>query len=158
MTTPCARRLAALLLLLPLAGCESIFHGFSIIPPQEPLRTPFTRNVLAELAIPRSGDPAAVPLLSGAPRSSVELVLVQDRIAPRYHQRSDVTIYLLEGEGDLLLDRQWRRIAAGTLIHVPMNVPHAYVNCAPCGSRLLSTFTPPHVDGDEVALKEEARE
>ncbi len=158
MTTPAARRLAALPLLLLLAGCESIFHGFSVIPPEEPQRTPFTKNVLAELAVPRTGDPVTVPLLGGAPRSSVDLILVQDRIAPRYHLHSDVTIYLLGGEGDLLLGRQWRRIATGTLIHVPLNVPYAYVNSAPGGSKLLATFTPPRVEGDQVALQEEARE
>jgi len=147
-----------LLLLLPLSGgCDSLFYGFSIIPPEEPPRPPMVVDTAEVLRNPPVGDPAVMPLLTGAPRSSVCLITIQDRIAPHYHQHSDETVYILEGHGDLLLDQEWRPVSAGMLIHVPMSVPHAYVNRAAGGTVVLSTSTPAFVEGDRQMVEEARR-
>ena len=149
--------LAALILLPVLGGCDSLFHGFSIVEPEPPRRPAVVVETQKKLAEPVVGDPQVIPLLKDVPRSSVNLVRVQGEVAPHYHAKSDETVYILEGEGELLLDRAWRPVTAGTLIHVPMNVPHAFINRASGGTIVLSTFTPPLVPGDRVQLKVEPR-
>ena len=147
-----------LLLMLPfVCGCDSLFYGFSIIPPEEPPRTPMVVDTAEKLRNPPVGDPAVMPLLAGAPRSSVSLITIQDRVPPHLHQHSDETVYILEGHGDLLLDQKWQPVTAGMLIHVPMNVPHAYVNRAEGGTVVLSTYTPAFVEGDRQAVEEARR-
>ncbi len=150
-------RLLAILLLPTLAACDSLCYGFSVVPPEETRRTPMKIDTEAELSHAPVGDPAVIPLLSGAPRSSVVLVTVQDRVPPHIHKHSDETIYILEGEGDLLLDQEWIKVKAGMLVYVPMNVPHAYINRAPGGSVVLATYTPPFVEGDRVPIAEARR-
>lgn len=148
----------ALLLLLPfVCGCDSLFYGFSIVPPEEPPRPPMVVDTADKLKKPPVGDPAVMPLLTGARYSSVSLITVQDRVAPHYHQHSDETIYILEGHGELLLDQTWRPVSAGMLIHVPMNVPHAYVNRAEGGTVVLATYTPAFVEGDRQPVQEARR-
>ncbi len=143
---------AALLALLAPAGCQTLFPGFSIVPPEEPLRPPVVIDAAARLASRPVGDPSVVPLLTDAPRSSCAFVVIQGEVPPHVHEKSDETVYILEGEGDVLLDGEWRAVRAGQLIHVPMNVPHAYVNRAPGGSTVLSTYTPPFTAGDRVPV------
>ncbi|MFH0945042.1 MAG: cupin domain-containing protein [Planctomycetota bacterium] len=150
-------RLAALLLLSALGGCDTLFYGFSIIQPEEPPRPPMIVDTREMLQHPPVGDPAVMPLLAGTPRSSVSLVTVKDRTRPLYHHHSDKTLYILEGHGDMLLDQEWQPVQAGMLIHIPMNVPYSYVNRAEGGTVMLSTFTPAYVEGDEVEVQEARR-
>ncbi len=152
------RRLLALgFAAISLGGCDSLFKDFSVIPPEEVPRTPALIDALEKAARAPAGDPQIVDLLTDAPRSSVHLVRVTGKLAPHLHRRSDETVYILEGEGDVLVDREWKRVKAGMLIHLPMNVPHGFVNRAPGGTLVLSTFTPPFVSGDRVMLQEERR-
>jgi len=39
--------------------------------------------------------------------------------------RRRALVHVLEGSGDFLFADQWRRLAAGTLLHLPPNHPHA---------------------------------
>lgn len=135
-----------------LGGCNSIFQGFSILPPEEAQRLPIVIDVNAERLMPAAGDPAVIPLIEGLPRSSVSLIQIRQEVAPHLHEHSDETIYILEGGGKLLLNREWRDVREGMLIHIPRSVPHAFRNEAADGTWVLSTFTPPHVVGDRVAL------
>jgi len=148
------------LLLAPvfaLPACETLFEHFTVIPPDEPPRPPLVVDVAEKLASPPVGDPAIIPLLEKAPNASVALVIVQGKVAPHIHERSDETVYVLEGGGDLLLDQEWRPVKAGDLIHIPMGTPHAFVNRDPTRTVVMSTFAPPFVKGDRVMLEEETR-
>ncbi len=146
-----------LLAALALCGCESLFNDFSVIPPEEIPRTPAIIDATDRLARAPAGDPQIVDLLTDAPRSSAHLVRVTGKFAPHLHRHADETVYVLEGEGDFLVDREWKRVKAGTLVHIPMNVPHGFVNRAAGGTLLLSEFTPPYVAGDRIQLQEERR-
>jgi len=157
MTSPRFTHLAGALLLATLGGCDTLFYGFSIIPPEEPPRPPMIIDAEAKLESPPVGDPAVIPLLTGAPRSSVSLVTIRDRTPPHYHHHSDKTLYILRGNGDMLLDQEWKPVHEGMLIHIPMNVPHSYVNRAEGGTVMLRTFTPGYVEGDEVQVEEARR-
>lgn len=157
MTRARTRTLAALAATALLPACSTLFDHFSVVPPEETARPPLVIDAAAKLRAPPTGDPAIIPLLEHAPRSSVALVVVKGRVDPHLHERSDETVYVLEGEGDLLLDREWRHVSAGTLVHVPMGVAHAFVNRHPERTVVLSTFTPPLVPGDRKVLEEEPR-
>lgn len=147
---------AALALCAALTGCESVFHGFSVVPPEEAARPPAVIDARERLERAPPGEVRSVAVLEGAPHASMNLVRVHGRVPPHRHRRSDETIYVLEGEGDLLLDREWLPIRAGMLVHVPRGVAHAFVNRAEGGTLALSTFTPPFVAGDREALPEAA--
>lgn len=149
---------AVLLLLGCLSGCSDLFYGFSVIPPEDPPRPPLLISASKKLENPPTGDPAVMPLVEGSIHSSTMLIRIMDRVAPHYHAKSDETVYILEGEGDVLLEREWKRVRAGDLIHVPMNSPHAFVNRAPGGTVVLSTYAPAYVEGDRVIVKEEPRQ
>jgi quercetin dioxygenase-like cupin family protein len=146
------RRLLALCLLLPLAGCETIFPGFSLIAPDPPPPLPVLIDAAPYLEQKGPVDPWIVPLLTDRADLTVQLVKVEDRVEPHLHEESDETIYIVAGEGDLLIERDWRRIQAGMVIHVPRNVPHAFVNRAAGGTVAISVLTPKAVAGDRVAV------
>jgi mannose-6-phosphate isomerase-like protein (cupin superfamily) len=140
---------------LALAGCT----GMSILPPEVPTRPPALVDATRALAdaeataLPSDGFAAAE--LLATPQATFKLIRVHDRVAPHLHDESDETVYVLEGEGDLLLDQEWRPVRAGMLVHVPRGVPHAYVNRAQGGTLVLSVYAPPLQAGDRVLLEEE---
>lgn len=144
---------AALTLAAALPGCDSLFQGFSILPPEEAQRLPVVIDVAAHRDTPAPGDPAVIPLLEGTAASTVELQRVKAEDRPHLHQHADKTLYVLEGHGKLLLDRDWRDLREGMLVEIPRNVPHAYRNEADGGTLFLVTFTPAHVLGDRTPLE-----
>lgn len=136
-----------------LGGCGSVFQGFSILPPEEAQRLPIVIDVDAARANPGAGDPAVTPLIEGLPRASTSLIRILGEVPPHLHEHSDETIYILSGKGQMLLNREWREVQEGMLIHVPKSVPHAFQNEAEEGTWVLSTYTPPHVVGDRVPIE-----
>lgn len=153
MTRP-IRLASAAAALLACGGC-SLIPGLSLLTPQETPELPAVVEAQALLANAPPGDPTIVQVFRRDEEISVSLVRVKDRVEPHLHERSTETIYVLEGHGDLLLDRDWRPLTAGMLIHIPRNTPHAYVNKAEGGTLVLSMFTPPYVEGDRVPLRTE---
>lgn len=142
----------AALAMLSLPGCETIFPGFSLIKPTPQPPLPVVIDASESLSGEAPTDPWLVPLLEDREDITVNVVRVQDRVEPHLHERAEETIYILSGSGDLLIEREWRPVKAGMLIHIPRNVPHAYINKDPKGTVGLSIFTPKLLSGDRTAI------
>jgi len=138
------------MLLVISGGCS----GFSVIPPDDAGRPPAVIDAMRELDKAPDQDLAVVTLVESS-SESFHLIRVRDRVTPHIHEWSDETVYILQGEGDLLLDQEWRRVRAGMLIHVPKGVPHAYINRGATDTLVLSAYSPPFRQGDRVFLEEE---
>ncbi len=142
--------LIALAFALP--GCETLFPGFSLIKPEPPPKLPILVDANEFISATPPADPWLVPLLADRDDLSVNLVRVAGRIDPHLHERSEETVYILQGSGDLLIEREWRSVKAGMMVHIPRNTPHAYINKDPHGTIALSVFTPRFLSGDRIAI------
>ncbi len=151
-------RLLALALLSLSSACTGVLNEeWSVLPPEEQRRPPAVLDANEKLAeATQTGDVTIVPLLEDGKRSTTSLIRVTGtgKVPAHFHARSAESWYVLRGGGDLLLDRTWQRVRAGMLIHIPLGVPHAFVNRDPEGTLILDTFAPGFVEGDRVWLEE----
>jgi quercetin dioxygenase-like cupin family protein len=58
------------------------------------------------------------------------------------HQDFEETFYLLEGELDVEVGQEARRVGPGSLVRIPAGVRHAYSNPHPSPARMLVTLLP----------------
>ena len=54
----------------------------------------------------------------------VHIVDIQDS-KPHYHKRTAEIYYVLEGDGEIILDGKKHQISKGSIIHIPPNVVHS---------------------------------
>lgn len=81
---------------------------------------------------------------SGGTLSVFEDELTQGKMTPLHtHPDRDELSYLIDGEVELNIDGEVRRVGAGSMWMVPRGVPHAFVVLSPT-ARLLALQTPGH--------------
>lgn len=56
----------------------------------------------------------------------VHIVNIQDS-KPHYHKRTVEIYYVLEGDGEIILDGKKHQISKGSIIHIPPNVVHSAI-------------------------------
>jgi quercetin dioxygenase-like cupin family protein len=61
---------------------------------------------------------------------------------PHVHSREDEWFYVLEGEMTFQVGDRRETVAAGTSVHMPVGVPHAFLNESGRTSRMLITVVP----------------
>ena len=66
------------------------------------------------------------------------------RIGPHIHEQTTEFYYLVEGEGDFLIDGQWHPVRKGYAMKVPPGEEHAIVNTGSGSLVIFSTFSPPN--------------
>jgi len=68
------------------------------------------------------------------PGVSIGLAVVQDRIKPHYQKISDEIYYLLQGEGELTIGCETRKLTAGDTVAIPKGQVHGFVSTGsePC--------------------------
>lgn len=101
-----------------------------------------------------AGENIKVLQLSRNARSSNVLVQVRDREPLHRHIDSDITVFLLRGEGDMRLGEETRSVRAGDVIHVERNVVHAYINRGPEPAAALVVYSPAPGPKDRVLVEE----
>lgn len=74
-----------------------------------------------------------------------------DGAKPHYHLRSTELYYVLEGEGEVLLDGQAHPVREGSLVHIPPGVVHG----AKGRMRVLVVGIPDIADDDYYEAQEE---
>lgn len=94
-----------------------------------------------------------VPLFRNA-RSSNILVQVRDREPLHRHVDSDITVFLLRGEGDMRLGKETRPVKAGDVIHIERGVIHAYINRGAEPAAALVVYSPAPGPKDRVLVEE----
>ena len=95
----------------------------------------------------------AVPL-ARSEHSAQLLVQVRDREPLHYHADSDITVFLLRGQGTLRLDKRTRPVKAGDVLHIPRGVIHAYINKGPEIGVAIVSYSPAPGPDDRVLIKE----
>ncbi len=67
-----------------------------------------------------------------------------DGASPHYHKRATELYYVLEGQGQVILDDEPQDVRPGTLVHIPPGVVHAAIG----KMRVLVIGIPDIDDGD----------
>lgn len=94
-----------------------------------------------------------VPLFRNE-RSSNILVQVRDREPLHRHIDSDITVFMLRGEGDIRLGKEMRPVKAGDVIHIERGAVHAYINRGPEPAAALVVYSPAPGPKDRVLVEE----
>jgi quercetin dioxygenase-like cupin family protein len=95
-----------------------------------------------------------VPLSRNA-RSSNVLVQVRDREPLHRHIDSDITVFMLRGEGEMQLGKETRRVKTGDVIHIERGVIHAYINRGTEPAAALVVYSPAPGPKDRVLVQEQ---
>lgn len=82
---------------------------------------------------------------------------VKGEIGEETHTDNDQVLYLIDGEGTVILDGEQSSYKAGDLVLVEAGVKHNFVNTGEVPLKILTTYAPPHhPDGTVHKTKEEA--
>ncbi|NLL06330.1 MAG: cupin domain-containing protein [Clostridiaceae bacterium] len=65
------------------------------------------------------------------------------QILAHVHDNSSEFYYVVEGEGEFLIDGEWRPIKKGDALKAPMGMEHGVKNTSSQPLYLFSTFSPP---------------
>jgi quercetin dioxygenase-like cupin family protein len=94
-----------------------------------------------------------VPLSRNA-RSANVLVQVRDREPLHRHIDSDITVFMLRGEGEMRIGKQTHPVKAGDVIHVERNAIHAYINRGAEPAAALVVYSPAPGPKDRILVRE----
>jgi mannose-6-phosphate isomerase-like protein (cupin superfamily) len=62
--------------------------------------------------------------------------------APDHFHKYDEVVYVLEGEGELVIDGETAPLRAGTCVHLPAGLVHCLANTGPDEMQVLGVFRP----------------
>jgi quercetin dioxygenase-like cupin family protein len=101
-----------------------------------------------------AGENIKVMELSRNARASNVLVQVRDREPLHRHIDSDITVFMLRGEGDMRIGKETRPVKAGDVIHIERGTVHAYINRGPEPAAALVVYSPAPGPKDRVLVEE----
>jgi quercetin dioxygenase-like cupin family protein len=116
-----------------------------LIPPREFKRTPGERPLLAIAG-------GVYDILAGGDETGGQYALVENTLPPdngpppHTHTREDEAFYVLAGEMTFTVGGREHLARAGTLLHAPRGVPHAYRNTGRTPARMLVWITPAGIE------------
>lgn len=143
--------------LLIIASCFHTVIAAEWIGPDEKVSGKYNAKQLEQLL--EQNKPAqnenikVVPLFHNA-RSSNVLVQVRDREPLHRHIDSDITVFMLRGEGDMLLGKETRPVKTGDVIHIERGAIHAYINRGAEPAAALVVYSPAPGPKDRVLVEE----
>lgn len=98
----------------------------------------------------------ALPLQKNE-RSAHVLVQVRDREPLHYHADSDITVFVLRGQGRIQIADRTRPARAGDVLHIPRGVVHAYINEGPEVGVALVVYSPAPGPDDRVVSDSQSK-
>src|SRR3990167_3837633 len=98
------------------------------------------------------GEDIKVVTLSPSARPAAMRVQVRDREPLHRHADSDITVFLLRGEGDMRIGKEMRPVKAGSVIHIPRGATHAYINRGPEPAAALVVYSPAPGPKDRILV------
>ena len=87
------------------------------------------------------------------PRSKHVLVQVRQREPAHVHTDSDITVWLLRGNGVMHVGGKEHAVKTGDVIHIPRDVVHYYVNQGPETGAALVVYSPAPGPDDRVLIR-----
>ncbi len=109
-------------------------------------------KILAANPLGEHEDLKITPLYEN-PRSKHVLVQIRDREPPHIHADSDITVWLLRGNGMLHVAGKEHPVKTGDVIHIPRDVVHYYVNRGLEIGAALVVYSPAPGPDDRVLIK-----
>ena len=82
------------------------------------------------------------------------LVQVRDREPPHRQADSDITVFLLRGEGDMRIGKEALPVKTGSVIHIPRSAVHAYINRGPEPAAALAVYSPAPSPKDRILVED----
>ncbi|MBI5783432.1 MAG: cupin domain-containing protein [Gammaproteobacteria bacterium] len=143
--------------LLAIAVCSCAAIAAEWIGPDEKVSGKYSTKQLEQLL--EQNKPAkdenikVIPLFRNE-RSSNVLVQVRDREPLHRHIDSDITVFILRGEGDIQLGGETRPVRAGDVIHIERGAIHAYINRGAEPAAALVVYSPAPGPKDRVLVEE----
>ena len=140
--------------------CAGFFHtalAAEWIGPDEKISGSYSAKQLEQLLEqnkPTKDENIKVAPLFRNERSSNILVQVRDREPLHRHIDSDITVFMLRGEGDIRLGKETRPVKAGDVIHIERGAVHAYINRGPEPAAALVVYSPAPGPKDRVLVEE----
>ena len=101
-----------------------------------------------------SGKNIKVVELSRNARSSNVLVQVRDREPLHRHADSDITVFLLRGEGDMRIGKETCPVKAGDVIHIERGTIHAYIHRGAEPAAALVVYSPAPGPKDRILVED----
>lgn len=92
--------------------------------------------------------------LAKSEHSAQVLVQVRDREPLHYHADSDITVFLVRGQGTLQLEKRAHPVKAGDVLHIPRGAIHAYINKGPAVGVAVVSYSPAPGPDDRVLIKD----
>lgn len=139
------------------AGCFHSALAAEWIGPDEKVSGKYGAKPLEQLLeqnkLPPGENIKVIPL-SRNERSSNILVQVRDREPLHRHIDSDITVFILRGEGEIRLDKETRSAKAGDVIHIERGTIHAYINRGPEPAVALVVYSPAPGPKDRVLVED----
>ncbi|MEK9133335.1 MAG: cupin domain-containing protein [Pseudomonadota bacterium] len=150
--------------IFPLLASGLLFHSVALVAtaaewlgPDEKIAGRFAAHhlepLLAENKPGKDENIKAVPLFRSERASNV-LVQVRDREPLHRHADSDITVFLLRGEGDMRIGKEALPVKAGSVIHIPRGVVHAYINRGPEPAAALVVYSPAPGPKDRILVED----
>ncbi|BAV34864.1 cupin [Sulfuricaulis limicola] len=140
-----------------IAGGFQAAHAAEWIGPDEKVAGKYNvkqLEQLLELNKPALNENIKVVPLSRNARASNVLVQVRDREPLHRHIDSDITVFLLRGEGEMRLGKETRPVRAGDVIHIERGAIHAYINRGPEPAAALVVYSPAPGPKDRVLAED----
>ena len=100
------------------------------------------------------GENIKVVTLSRSAHSAAMLVQVRDREPLHRHADSDITVFLLRGEGELRIGKQMHAVKSSDVMHIPRGAVHAYINRGPEPAAALVVYSPAPGPKDRILVED----
>lgn len=101
-----------------------------------------------------AGENARVVPLQKNARSAQQLVQIRHRELLHRHADSDITVFILRGQGDMRIGKDTRPVKSGDIIHIERNAVHAYINRGPEPAAALVVYSPAPGPKDRILVEE----
>jgi mannose-6-phosphate isomerase-like protein (cupin superfamily) len=99
------------------------------------------------------GENIKVTNLGAGRAASHHIVQVRDREAPHVHRQHDGTVFMVRGQGYLILGQSRLDLGTGDVFSIPRNTPHYFVNTSPEPAAAFVVFSPPFDGKDTVTVE-----
>jgi quercetin dioxygenase-like cupin family protein len=86
--------------------------------------------------------------------ASQYVVQIRDREILHVHKIHDLTVTMMRGQGYLVLDKNRVNLKPGSVVHIPRNVVHQYINTHGEPSVALAVFSPPFDGKDNYPVSQ----
>lgn len=109
-------------------------------------------QILAAHPLSENEDLRVTPLYEN-PRSKHVLVQVRTSEPPHVHTDSDITVWVLRGNGVLHIAGREHPVKAGDVMHIPRDTVHYYVNRGLETAAALVVYSPAPGPDDRVLIR-----